>query len=239
MSTVIGRREIEGLPINGRRYIELAALAAGVTTGGPVDPAAETSGFSVLGQRPVANNLMVDGLDNNDRILGGPSGNFSQEAIREFQVVTGSYPAEFGNATGGIVNIVTRAGSNDVHGTAFLYYRDTALNARGYFEQFDPFGTPVPCPRPTFRQTQFGGSAGAPLRRDRTFLFAAYEKTPTRASNVVTIDGTAAAALGAAGFPVETGLVPFEQDLGELIVAWRSLLEAGAQPVSAAALART
>ena len=102
--------------------------------------------------------------------------------------------------------------------TAFLYYRDTALNARGYFEQFDPFGTPVTLPKATFRQTQFGGSVGAPLRRDRTFLFAAYEKTPTRASNVVTIDGAAAAALGAAGFPVDTGLVPYDQDLGELIV---------------------
>jgi hypothetical protein len=218
VSTVIGRREIEGLPINGRRYIELAALAAGVTTGGPVDPAAETSGLSVLGQRPVANNLMVDGLDNNDRILGGPSANFSQEAIREFQVVTGSYPAEFGNATGGIVNIVTRAGSNDVHGTAFLYYRDDALNARGYFEKYDPFGTAVNLPKTDFSQTQFGGSIGAPLRRDRTFVFAAYEKTPTRASNVVTIDAVTAATLRATGFPVETGLVPYDQDLGELIV---------------------
>lgn len=218
VSTVIGRRDIDGLPLNGRRYIELAALAAGVTTGGPVDPAAETSGLSVLGQRPVANNLMVDGLDNNDRILGGPSGNFSQEAIREFQVVTGSYPAEFGNATGGIVNIVTKAGSNDVQGTAFLYYRGDALNARGYFEQYDPFGMAVDLPKADFRQAQFGGSVGAPLRRDRTFLFAAYEKTPTRASAVVTIDAATAAALDAAGFQVETGLVPYDQDLGELIV---------------------
>ena len=143
VSTIIGASEIEQLPLNGRRFLELAALAAGVTTGGPVDPAAETSGLSVLGQRPVANNLMVDGFDNNDRILGGPSGNFSQEAIREFQVLTSSYPAEFGNATGGVVNIVTRSGSNSVHGTAFLYNRNTALNARGYFEQFDAFGTPV------------------------------------------------------------------------------------------------
>ena len=162
---------------------------------------------------------MVDGLDNNDRILGGPSGNFSQEAVPRVPGAHGMLPAEFGNATGGIVNIVTKAGTNDVHGTAFLYYRDTALNARGYFEQFDPFsGTPISLPKATFRQTQFGGSVGAPLRRDRTFLFAAYEKTPTRASNVVTIDAAAAAALGAAGFTVDTGLVPYDQDLGELIV---------------------
>ena len=149
----------------------------------------------MLGQRPVANNLMVDGFDNNDRILGGPSGNFSQESVREFQVLTSSYPAEFGNATGGVVNIVTRSGSNSVHGTAFLYHRNTALNARGYFEQFDPFGTPVDLPKATFRQNQFGGSIGAPLRRDRTFLFVAVEQAPTRASNVVTIEPDVASTL--------------------------------------------
>jgi hypothetical protein len=217
ISTIVGRSDIEHLPLNGRRFIELAALTAGVTTGGPVDPAAETSGLSVLGQRPVANNLMVDGFDNNDRILGGPSGNFSQEAVREFQVLTSSYPAEFGNATGGIVNIVTRSGTNAVNGTAFVYNRNTALNARGLFERVDPFGTPVDVPKATFNQNQFGGSIGAPLRRDRTFLFVAVEKTPTRASNIVTIDPDAAAALTAAGFPVQTGLVPYEQSLGELV----------------------
>lgn len=217
VSTIVGARQIEQLPLNGRRFIELAALAAGVTTGGPVDPAAETSGLSVMGQRPVANNLMVDGFDNNDRILGGPSGNFSQETIREFQVLTSSYPAEFGNATGGVVNIVTRSGSNAVHGTAFLYNRNTALNARGHFEQVDPFGTPVDSPKATFRQNQFGGSLGVPLRRDRTFLFVAAEKTPTRASNIVTIDAEAATTLAAAGFPVETGLVPYEQSRGEVV----------------------
>ena len=140
IATIIGRHEIDDLPLNGRRFIELAALSAGVTTGGPVDPAAETSGLSVLGQRPVSNNLMVDGFDNNDRILGGPSANFSQESVAEFQVLVGSYPAEFGNATGGIVNIVTRSGSNVPGGTAFVYGRDTALNARGHFEKVDPFG---------------------------------------------------------------------------------------------------
>ena len=218
VSTIIGTHDIEQLPLNGRRFIELAALAAGVTTGGPVDPAAETSGLSVLGQRPVANNLMVDGFDNNDRILGGPSSNFSQESVREFQVLTSSYPAEFGNATGGVVNIVTRSGSNSIHGTTFLYHRNTGLNARGYFEQFDPVGTPVDLPKATFRQNQFGGSIGAPLRRDRTFLFAAAEMAPTRASNVVTIEPEVASTLDAAGFPVQTGLVPYEQSVSELVV---------------------
>ena len=217
IATIIGRHEIDDLPLNGRRFIELAALSAGVTTGGPVDPAAETSGLSVLGQRPVSNNLMVDGFDNNDRILGGPSANFSQESVAEFQVLVGSYPAEFGNATGGIVNIVTRSGSNVPGGTAFLYGRDTALNARGHFEKVDPFGNPIDSPKATFEQWQFGGSFGAPLQRDRTFLFVAFEKTPTSASNIVTIDGTAAAVLTAGGFPVETGLVPYEQDRAELV----------------------
>ena len=233
VSTIIGTHDIEQLPLNGRRFIELAALAAGVTTGGPVDPAAETSGLSVLGQRPVANNLMVDGFDNNDRILGGPSGNFSQESVREFQVLTSSYPAEFGNATGGVVNIVTRSGSNSIHGTTFLYHRNTGLNARGYFEQFDPFGTPVDLPKATFRQNQFGGSIGAPLRRDRTFLFAAVEMTPTRASNVVTIEPRGGLHARRGGLPGPDRPGALRAELERAGREGRPLLEARTQPVGA------
>ena len=212
VSTIIGTHDIEQLPLNGRRFIELAALAAGVTTGGPVDPAAETSGLSVLGQRPVANNLMVDGFDNNDRILGGPSSNFSQESVREFQVLTSSYPAEFGNATGGVVNIVTRSGSNAVHGTAFLYHRNTALNARGYFEQFDPFGTPGRlCPR---RRSGRTSSADRSARRcaatARSCLPPSRRRRPAPATSSRSKPRRRPRS-AAAGFPVQTGLVPYEQ----------------------------
>ena len=86
---------------------------------------------------------MVDGFDNNDPTVGAVRATFSQEAVREFQVLTNSYSAEFGKAAGGVVNIVTRSGTNDVRGTAFGYYRDEALNAKDHFERFDPFGNPL------------------------------------------------------------------------------------------------
>ncbi len=217
ISTVVAQREIDALPLNGRRFIDLAALAAGVTSGGPADPTAETSGLSFVGQRPVSNSLLVDGLDNNDRVLGGATANFTQESIREFRVLTASYPAEFGGATGGIVNVVTRSGTNTLHGGAFLFYRDRALNARGYFERADPVGGPIDVPKAPFRQGQFGGTLGGPIRADRTFFFAALERTETRTANVVTIDPAIAAVLGSAGFPVQTGQVPFSRHLGQIL----------------------
>jgi hypothetical protein len=208
VSTVLAEEEIDQLPLNGRRFVDLAALAAGVTPARP-DPTAETSGLSFLGQRPVSNSLLVDGLDNNDRILGGATASFTQESIREFRVLTASYPAEFGSATGGVVNIVTRSGTNTLHGSAFLYYRDQALNARGLFEGDGSSKAP-------FQQAQFGGSAGGPLVRDRTFVFAALERRETDASNAVTIDSGIAALLSASGSPVELGHVPYQNDLGQV-----------------------
>lgn len=213
VATVIETREIEDLPLNGRRVTDLAALTAGVTADGPADPAAETSGLSVLGQRPVSNSLLVDGLDNNDRVLGGATASFTQESIREFRVVTASYPAEFGNATGGVINIVTRSGTNRVRGGGFIYYRDQALNSRGYFERFDALGNRIDLEKAPFSQAQFGGTLGGPLQRNRTFAFTALERTETRASNFVTIDPSVAALLTGGGWPVLTGHVGYESTL--------------------------
>ncbi len=218
VSTIITEQQIARLPANGRRFIELAALAAGVTSGGPPDPGAEASGLSVLGQRPLSNSLLIDGLDNNDRMVGGASGAFSQESIREFQVLTGSYPAEFGNATGGVVNIVTRSGANTVTGSAFAYNRDDRLNARNHFERVDPFGAALTQPEAPFSQWQVGGAGGGPWRRDRTFLFSAAERRDATASNFVTIDATAASVLTRAGFPVERGHVAFEDTANQVMV---------------------
>jgi hypothetical protein len=209
-SSVIGQQQIGSLPTNGRNFIGFSVLAPGVTTDRtPQQGGTPTTGLSFAGQRARSNNIMVDGLDNNDSAIGAAGATFSQDAVREFQVLTNSYPAELGKATGGVVNIVTKSGTNATHGTAFGYYRDEALNAKDYFEKIDPFGERLERPKARFSQTQWGGTVGGPVRNDKTFYFVSLERADIAANNFVNIDPQAAAALGTAGFPVELGNVPY------------------------------
>src|SRR5215510_13752200 len=144
VGSVITQEQIQSLPTNGRNFIGFAALAPGAAPDRtPLQGAAATSGLSLGGQRARSNNITVDGLDNNDPVMGAVRATFSQEATREFQVLVNSYSAEFGKASGGTVNIITKSGTNVMHGSAFLFMRDKALNARSYFEKFDTFGNPV------------------------------------------------------------------------------------------------
>jgi hypothetical protein len=143
VSSVINQEQIEKLPINGRNFISFSVITPGVTNDRtPQQGASATSGLSFGGQRARSNNIMVDGFDNNDQVVGAVRATFSQEAVREFQVLTNSYSAEFGKASGGVVNIVTKSGTNDLMGNAFFYFRDDRLNTRGHFEKFDVFGNP-------------------------------------------------------------------------------------------------
>ena len=217
IASVVQQEEIERLPINGRSFISFAALTPGVSGTGDSLPGAATSGLSFLGQRPRANNLLVDGLDNNDREQGSALVSFSQDAVREFQVLTGNYAAEFGFATAGVVNIVTKNGTNDLRGSLFAYHRNEHLNARDYFERFDTFGTPIDADEARFRLNQFGGVVGGPLRRDRTFAFGSFERYDSTASNVVTIDPVTVAALNGVGVPVDTGAQPYQVGVTQLL----------------------
>jgi hypothetical protein len=218
LSTVVGQQQIESLPINGRNFISFSVITPGVTTDRtPQQGASATSGLSFGGQRARSNNIMVDGLDNNDLVVGSVRATFSQEAVREFQVLTNSYSAEFGKATGGVVNIVTKSGTNDFHGNAFFYYRDKGLNAKDHFEKFDVFGTPISRGKAPFSQNQWGGTLGGPIRKDRTFFFLSGERVDISANNFVNIDPTAAAILRNAGFPVELGNVPYDFRSTELL----------------------
>lgn len=225
VSTVISERQIAELPIDRRNHISFAVLAAGVATDRTLNQGpAETSGLAFAGQSARANNITVDGLDNNDDATGGVRAVFSQDAVREFQVVVHSYSAEFGKAAGGVVNIVTKSGTNRVAAEAFGFYRDRGLNSRGHFDNFDPSGAAVNLPKAPFKQRQYGGTLGGPLKRNRTFAFASFERLSIDDSAAVTIDdrtmvshpilavilGTAPDILKGAGFPVETGNVPFD-----------------------------
>ena len=224
VATTISANQIEKLPINGRTFIGFSTLAPGVTTDVTPDQGSNaSSGLTFAGQRGRSNNITLDGLDNNEIAVGSVRATISQEAVREFQVLTNSYSAEFGKASGGVVNIVTKSGTNEMSGGAFLFLRDRALNARGYFEKFDAAGQPVDLPKAPFDQQQFGGILGGPIVKNKAFYFASIERQAANDSRAVTIDettlvanpigpgtlGTPASILRAAGFQFDTGMVPF------------------------------
>ena len=211
VSHVVGGPQIESLPINGRNFISFAVITPGVTQDNtPQQGASATSGLSFCGQRARSNNIMVDGLDNNDASLGAVRAVFSQEAIREFQVLTNSYSAEFGKASGGVVNIVTKSGTNEFRGSVFGYFRDKGLNAKSHFEQVDLFGDPIDREKSPFRQYQSGAVLGGPVKKERAFFFSSFERLDSAASNLVTISEADAANLTRAGFPVTTGANPYD-----------------------------
>jgi hypothetical protein len=211
VATVISKRQIDALPINGRNFISFSVITPGVSTDQtPQQGASATSGLTFAGQRGRSNNITVDGLDNNDITIGSVRATFSQEAVQEFQVLTNSFSAEFGKASGGIVNIVTKSGTNTTSGNAFLYFRDESLNAKNHFEKFAPDGSGIDQQKAPYQQKQFGGILGGPIVRDRTFYFGSFERLDVRASNFVNIDPQAVNLLQAAGFAVEDGNVPYD-----------------------------
>ncbi len=177
----IENRRIEALPLNGRQFIQLALLAAGATPPYPNGSSQQFNtpalglGFSVDGQRSERNNFTLDGVSLMEPFAYSIAVNPSVDAIREFRVEENSYPAEFGVASGAQVSIATRSGSNRVSGTAYEYLRNSALDARNFFD--DPAR-----PIPPFRQNQFGASLGGPIKRDRTFFFGNYEGFRVRQS---------------------------------------------------------
>src|SRR5262249_35497488 len=159
-------------------------LTTGIATDRtPQQGVSQTTGLTFSGQHARSNNITIDGLDNNDLIIGGIREAFSQEAVEEFQVLTNAYSAEFGKASGGVVNIVTKSGTNTSSGTAFMYVRDETLNAKGYFERFDPAGNPIDRPKAPYGRKQFGATLGGPIRKDRLFYFASFERLDIQASN--------------------------------------------------------
>lgn len=211
VSTVVGQEQIDALPTNGRNFLSFSVITPGVTTDRtPQQGASATSGLTFGGQRARSNNIMVDGVDNNDPIVGAVRATFSQEAIQEFQVLTNSYSAEFGKATGGIVNIITRSGTNEMRGDVFEFFRNKSLNSKGHFERFDVFGNSINQQKAPFRQNQYGFTLGGPIKRDQTFYFVSLEHLTTNTSNFVNIDPTAASLLNKAGFPVQLGNVPYD-----------------------------
>ncbi len=207
ISKTIDEAKIRNLPINQRNVLEFALTTPGVTVGrGPQSGSFPTSGLSINGQSPRYNNIIVDGVDNNDSVVGSARSTISQEAVREYQVIQGSYPAEYGKAAGGIINVVTRSGSNTWHGSAFAFFRDESLSADNFLS-----GTRTP-----FQQTQYGASLSGPILRDRLFFFAVAERLTVADANFVTISKKDAEMIRAAGFDIQNGVVPFDRNADSL-----------------------
>lgn len=172
---VIGTREVENLPLNGRSYADLVLLAPGVRKSTLQNQTASSreASFNVNGQRSAFNNFLLDGLDNNN--YGTSNQGFANEnippspdAVNEFRVETNNYSAEYGRASGAVINVSTRRGSNEFHGKAYNYLRNTSLNAIGPFK-------PAGGIKQTFIRNQFGGTFGGAIIKNHTFFFADYE----------------------------------------------------------------
>jgi hypothetical protein len=170
VSQVVETQQIQSLPISGRLFTDFALLSPGVATGRTslqstfTDPA--TTRISFGGQRDLNNMVTVDGADNINTATGSQRATPSQEAVSEFRVVNNSFGAEYGRALGGIVNIVTKSGTNDYHGSIYDYLQNNAIDADSplALQGFT-----------TLRQNQFGATLGGPIAKDKTFFFANYE----------------------------------------------------------------
>jgi hypothetical protein len=183
LASSITPEEVQDLPLNGRNYLDLALLAPGAsrTNTGVNQRFAETSavpgtGISISTQRNLANSFIVDGLSANDDAADLAATFFSQEVIREFAVVRAGGMAEFGRASGGIINVVTHAGSNNVRGSAYAFFRNDTFDADNALTN-----TKLP-----FDQKQYGSTYGGPIVRDRTFIFGNVEQMRQKGSGVVT-----------------------------------------------------
>jgi hypothetical protein len=165
----IGQRRIDNLPINGRNYINFTLTDSQIVhDAAPNLGAAPTSGLNMSGQRARSNLVNVDGTDATDNSVNGVRSTVSQEAVQEFQIITNNYAAEYGRASGGVVNIITRSGSNQFHGDIYGYLRNRN------FQAVNPFST---IKNPAYTRVQAGAAFGGALKKDKTFYYFSYEIT--------------------------------------------------------------
>jgi hypothetical protein len=181
-SNVVETKKIQFLPINGRNYLDFSLLTPGVTNQNSLSnsgmPMLPNSGLSFTGQSGRGNNVTIDGADNNDYSGGSVRNTLSQEAVQEFQINRSSFSAEFGHASGGLINIVTKSGTNALHGNLFFFWRDQRLDARNAFA----FGPDFSDIDPQFSRIQYGLTAGGPIVKDRTFFFGSFERLDRKES---------------------------------------------------------
>jgi hypothetical protein len=166
---VVHDREVERLPLNGRNYLELALLIPGNTPAPNFDPTKTGSVLiSSAGQLGRGGNITIDGTDNNDDAVGGPLVNISQDAVQEFQIATNRFSADLGRSASSVINVITKAGSNDLHGSFSFFERDRRL--QGLPATFDRNNQ-----KPPFDRQQYAATLGGPLKKERAWWFGAFE----------------------------------------------------------------
>ena len=213
---VIDNRQITGLPLDGRNFYELSLLLPGV-----VPPAQGSAGsvrgsfaINVNGAREDANNFLLDGAYNGDPKLNGVAVTSTVDAIQEFELATSTYDASFGRNAGAQVNVVTRSGSNQFHGTAYEFFRNDAIAAKNFF-------APADQPDPRYQRNQFGATLGGPIRKNKTFFFVDWESlrlndgqtlvtdVPTKAERNGNFAGTGLTAIDpTTGMPIPGNALP-------------------------------
>jgi hypothetical protein len=173
LGTTVSRAELDSLPLSGRNFAGLTTLSPGVTGVGG-------GGFTAGGQTDRSNSYMIDGVSNDQIVTAGNRGGFSLEAVREFAVMANQFTAEFGLASGAVVTVVTRSGTNDLQGRVFGFHRGDALDAQ------DPFSKAQGSGKAPFSQQRYGGFLGGPVLRDKLHYFASYEGRRDRETSVIT-----------------------------------------------------
>ena len=166
---VVSQETMENLPLNGRNYIQLATLAAGTS---PSQRGAERDTFIANGAREIQNTYLLDGIDNKNKIVGFDSSAAQAiepvlDGVQEFKVQTSTFSAEFGQAAGAVVNVTMRSGTNEYHGSAWDYIRNSFFDAKPYFQVLGQ--------KPDYNQNQFGATFGAPIKKDKTFFFGSWQ----------------------------------------------------------------
>lgn len=237
VGSLVDERTIRDLPLNGRSYDQLALLQAGVTAYGGGSPQGGNGfdygagkRFSVSGGRTYTNSFLLDGTDINDAANGTPGGatglNLGVEGIREFKILTNAYSAEYGRASGAVVNSVTKSGTNQLHGVLFHFLRNSALDARNFFDR-DPSNPSVRGNPPPFKRNQFGGALGGPIKKDRTFFFGVYEGlrqrlATTQIALVPTVDAKNGIlpVLDSRGSVTGTRIVPVNPSVKPFLTLW-------------------
>ena len=199
----VSRKELEGLPLNGRQFANLATLAPGTSLAVNSDPTKPGQQVVALNGGEGRNvNYVIDGGDNTDDTIGGALQNFNLESVQEFKIQTMQYKAEFGRSTGGVLSVVTKSGTNQFAGSAYGFFRDRSLNSRTESEQR------AGADKQPFKRDQYGASFGGPIVQDRIHFFATWERTKRDTSYTINSGGTLP------GLDGSSVPLPFTDELG-------------------------